>query len=150
MIEVMRTVPENKDFIQLITKLDAYLKITDEDEHDFYNQFNGISDLNHVVVAYDNGKAVGCGTFKEFDSTSVEIKRMFTASETRGKGVGTEILKALELWASELDYSYCIVETGVRQKEAVQFYQKCYYKSIPNYGPYIGMNNSLCFKKKLS
>ena len=147
MINIIRTDSKNKDFSKLVKELDAYLKITDGDEHDFYNQFNSIDILNNVVIAYVNNKPAGCGTFKEFESSSVEIKRMFTKTEMRGNGIASEILKALELWASELNYKACVLETGIRQKEAVALYKKNNYKSITNYGQYVNMDNSLCFKK---
>lgn len=147
MIKLVRTNSENSDFIDLVKQLDAYLKITDGDEHDFYNQFNSIDKLNHTVVAYIENQPVGCGAFKEFDKTSVEVKRMFTSSEARGKGIATLILKELEDWAAELNYSSCVLETGIRQVEAVQFYKKNLYNIIPNYGQYIGVENSLCFEK---
>ena len=147
MINIIRTDSKNKDFSKLVKELDAYLKITDDDEHDFYNQFNSIDILNNVVIAYVNNKPAGCGTFKEFESSSVEIKRMFTQTEMRGNGIASEILKALELWASELNYKACVLETGIRQKEAVALYKKNNYKSITNYGQYVNMDNSLCFKK---
>lgn len=147
MIKIVRTDSKNRDFNKLVKELDAYLKITDGDEHDFYNQFNGIDILNNVLVAYVNDLPVGCGAFKEFESLSVEIKRMFTKSEMRGNGIASEILKALELWASELNYKACVLETGIRQKEAVAFYKKNNYRSIINYGQYVDMSNSACFKK---
>ncbi|WP_299123960.1 GNAT family N-acetyltransferase [uncultured Winogradskyella sp.] len=149
MIKLIRTNSENKDFILLVKQLDAYLKITDGDEHNFYNQFNSIATLNHVVIAYLDNNPVGCGAFKEFNKTSVEIKRMFTSTETRGKGIATRILKKLENWASEIGFLSCVLETGIRQTEAVQFYKKNLYKTIPNYGQYIGIENSLCFEKIL-
>ncbi|TXE16936.1 GNAT family N-acetyltransferase [Psychroserpens burtonensis] len=147
MIKIIRTDSKNRDFNKLVTELDAYLKITDGDEHDFYNQFNGIDILNNVLVAYVNDELAGCGAFKEFESLSVEIKRMFTKPEMRGNGIASAILKALELWASELNYKACVLETGIRQKEAVAFYKKNDYKSITNYSQYVDMENSLCFKK---
>ncbi len=149
MIKLVRTNSENVDFIFLVKQLDAYLKITDGDEHDFYNQFNSIDNLKHTVVAYIENQPVGCGAFKVLKPDSVEFKRMFTKPETRGKGIATLILKELEDWANELNYSSCILETGIRQIEAIQFYKKNSYKIIPNYGQYIGIENSLCFEKKI-
>ncbi|MFD1063442.1 GNAT family N-acetyltransferase [Winogradskyella litorisediminis] len=145
---ILRTTSENKDFINLVEELDAYLKITDGDEHEFYNQFNTIETLKNVVVAYENETAVGCGAFKPFDDNSVEIKRMFVFPSNRTKGIGALILKELENWASLIGYSSCVLETGKRQTEAVQFYKKCGYYEIPNYGQYKNMENSLCFKKE--
>ena len=133
----------------LVNQLDASLKITDGDEHDFYNQFNSIDALKHIVVAYLENQPIGCGAFKAFNKNSVEIKRMFTSPETRGKGIATLILKELENWASELDYSICVLETGIRQTEAVALYRKNSYKIISNYGQYEGIENSLCFEKNI-
>lgn len=150
MIRLVRTHSDNNDFINLVRYLDAYLKITDGDDHSFYNQYNGIESLKNVVVAYINKKAVGCGAFKKYDENSLEIKRMFTITEARGKGVASQILQELENWSKELGFKSCILETGKRQIEAVQFYKKNDYTIIPNYGPYKNMDNSICFKKVLS
>lgn len=150
MIELIRTDSSHPDFKALVKQLDAYLKITDGDEHEFYNQFNGIDHLKHVVVAFSNNNAVGCGAFKAFDEARVEVKRMFTLPEERGSGIGREILQELESWARELGYKATILETGKRQVEAVKFYRKCNYNSIPKYGQYKAMENSLCFEKQLN
>jgi putative acetyltransferase len=147
MIELVRTNSKNNDFIYLVKQLDAYLKITDGDEHDFYNQFNSINVISHVIIAYVNNEPVGCGALKQYNESSVEIKRMFTTKEARGKGVATKILNELENWTKELGYTACVLETGIRQAEAVQFYKKNSYKEIANYGQYIGVENSVCFKK---
>jgi GNAT superfamily N-acetyltransferase len=148
-IEIIRTNSENIDFINLVKQLDAYLKITDEEEHDFYNQFNNIDVLKHVVVIYVDKVAVGCGAIKEFDKITVEVKRMFVLKSTRGKGIAQKVLTELEVWAKELNFKSCVLETGKRQVEAVGFYHKCNYKIIPNYGQYKEMQNSICFKKNL-
>ncbi|MDB4048219.1 MAG: GNAT family N-acetyltransferase [Polaribacter sp.] len=148
-IKTIRTNSKNKDFINLVKELDVYLKITDEDEHDFYNQFNSIDVLKEVVVTYVSENAVGCGAIKKFDNSTVEVKRMFVSLDNRGTGVAQKILQELETCAKELGYKKCILETGVRQVEAVKFYKKCGYKIIPNYGQYQGMENSICFEKKI-
>nr|WP_262904406.1 GNAT family N-acetyltransferase [Polaribacter porphyrae] len=131
----------------MVKQLDAYLKITDGDEHDFYNQFNNIDVLNHVIVIYQNHIAVGCGAIKKFDDSAMEVKRMFVAESYRNKGIAQYILKELEVWTKELEYKKCVLETGKKQIEAVNFYKKCQYKIIPNYGQYVGMENSICFEK---
>jgi GNAT superfamily N-acetyltransferase len=149
MIQIKRTNSSNQDFIDLVKELDAYLKITDGDEHDFYNQFNGIENLNHTIVAYQDEKAVGCGAFKQYDVDAVEVKRMYLKPEFRGSGIAGEILKALEIWAKELGNKRTVLETGTRQVEAVKFYHKSGYHRIPNYGQYVQMENSNCFEKIL-
>jgi putative acetyltransferase len=148
-ITLQRTNAENADFRQLVKKLDSYLAVTDGEEHDFYHQFNGLEDIKYVVLVEVEGRAVACGAIKHYDDRSVEVKRMFTEASVRGRGVAGEVLKALEAWSRELGYERCVLETGWRQKAAVRLYQKSGYEIIPNYGQYIGMENSVCMAKSL-
>ena len=149
MIKIVKTNSKNVDFIELVRQLDIYLAEKDGDEHSFYDQFNKSDAINNVIVLYDNDSAVACGAIKKYDDDTVEVKRMFTKLEARGKGFAGIIIDELEKWAFELSYNKCILETGVRQKEAIQFYDKSNYKVIPNYGQYIGVENSICFQKEL-
>ena len=150
MIKIIRTSSENKDFIDLVKLLDADLAERDGDDHAFYHQFNKIDVIKHVVVLYENEKPIGCGAIKEFDATAMEVKRMYTSPESRGKGVATKILSELEKWTKELSYDRCVLETGKRQPEAIQLYTKSGYKIVSNYGPYKGVSNSICFEKRLN
>ncbi|MDO5977549.1 GNAT family N-acetyltransferase [Flavivirga spongiicola] len=149
MIKLIRTNYDNKDFVNLVKLLNAYLKVVDGDDHEFYDQYNNIDILKNIIVAYVDNKPVGCGAFKKHAENEVEIKRMFTLPETRGQGVASKILKGLEDWSKELNFEACILETGKRQIEAIQFYKKNGYMVIPNYGQYKDVTNSICFKKVL-
>lgn len=147
MITIIRTDSDNPDFIQLVKYLDADLAIRDGDDHQFYNQFNKIDTIKYVILLYDNGKATGCGAMKEYNSKTVEIKRMYTSPESRGKGVATKVLTELEAWATELQFEKCILETGKKQPEAIELYKKNGYIITSNYGQYAGIDNSVCFEK---
>lgn len=149
MISLIRTESGNKDFIRLIKKLDADLAEIDGEEHTFYSQFNKVDLIRHVVLAYQNNKAISCGAIKEYDPKTMEIKRMYTSTENRGKGIAGLILAELENWASEMNFEKCILETGKRQAEAIGLYKKSGYVIIPNYGQYAGIENSVCFMKEL-
>jgi len=149
MIKIIRTNSGNKDFIELVKYLDADLAKRDGNDHSFYAQFNKVDKLKYVVVAYENGKPTGCGAIKEYTSTTMEIKRMYTLPESRGKGIATKVLTELEIWATELSCEKCILETGKRQPEAIELYKKSGYKLIPNYGQYTQIENSLCFEKEM-
>ena len=149
MIRLIRTDSQNPDFIALVKKLDAGLAITDGADHDFYNQFNKIDKIKYVVLVYENGESVACGAIKEFDSDTMEIKRMFVDQESRGKGIASSILSELEIWAKEFSYKRCILETGIRQTEAIGLYKKSGFSLIPNYGQYEGIEESLCFGKSI-
>ena len=139
----------NKNFKELVALLDADLALRDGDENAFYAQFNGIDALKNCVVFYLDKTLVACGAFKEFNEDSVEIKRMFVQPDFRGKGIASKALKVLEDWAKELNYSYAVLETGLRQPEAIALYKKNNYTVIDNYAPYEYMDNSVCFRKAL-
>ncbi len=149
MINCIRTNSENIDFLALVKELDLDLSIRDGDDRVFYNQFNKLYKIKHVVVAYENAIPVGCGAIKQYSDDTMEVKRMFTPLNLRGGGIASQVLYELEKWALELNYSKCILETGKRQPEAIALYKKNGYKIIPNYGQYENIENSVCFEKDL-
>jgi GNAT superfamily N-acetyltransferase len=144
-----RTDSTNKDFQGLVALLDADLKLRDGDDHNFYAQFNKIQTIKNAVVCYVDDKPAGCGAFKEYDKRTVEIKRMFVLPQYRGLGTGLDILKQLELWASEIGYKQCILETGKKQPEAIKLYKKAGYSLIKNFGQYESVENSVCMTKPI-
>mgnify|MGYP000398018235 CR=1 FL=1 len=149
LFQIIRTDSSNPNFIKMVKLLDAYLAQKDGEEHSFYAQYNGITSIKYAVIVYLNDEPVGCGAIKEQSTKAMEIKRMYVIPRERGKSIATQILSTLELWASELGYEKCVLETGKRQPEAIALYQKNGYKITPNYGQYIGIENSVCFEKKL-
>ena len=142
-----RTTSDNVDFQKLVVLLDEVLRSRDGEDHAFYAQHNTLDKINHVVVCYHNDLAIGCGAFKEFDSNTVEIKRMFVHPDYRGKGIAGAILKELEIWASELNYTNYVLETGTNNPVAIALYRKSGYMIIPNYGQYENIKTSVCLKK---
>lgn len=147
MLTITRTDSSNPDFIELVRLLDADLAIRDGDDHAFYAQFNKTASLAHTLVAYQDGKAVGSGALRPLADGSLEIKRMYTLPDYRGKGIASAVLAALEAWAAELGFDRCVLETGKNQPEAIAMYHKCGYQRIPNYGQYAHIDNSVCFEK---
>ena len=142
-----RTDSSNIDFQQLVALLDADLAIRDGNEHAFYHQFNKITNIRNVIVCYVNDKPIGCGAFKQYEKKKAEIKRMYVLPEFRRQGIGVAILKELEVWAAELNFVECILETGKKQPEAIKLYQKAGYTIIKNYGQYENVENSVCMMK---
>lgn len=149
MIKLERTDSTNQDFIELVRALDSDLAERDGGEHSYYAQFNTIDMIKNVVVAYDDEKAVSCGAIKEFTPGVMEVKRMYTLTEYRGRGIAGKVLHELEEWAAELGCEKCVLETGKRQPEAIALYEKSGYRVIENYGQYVGVENSVCFEKEL-
>ena len=149
MVEIIRTVSNNSDFQFLVSLLDHFQQILDGDEHSFYAQFNKIDTLSEVLVAYIEGIPVASGALRRYNNSTVEIKRMFVKPEYRGRGVAMLILKELESWAKELNFSTCILETGKKQIEAISLYKKAGYMQITSYGQYKNVENSVCMKKEI-
>lgn len=148
MTTLVRTDSKNQDFVNLVKLLDADLKIRDGEDNAFYSQFSKIDLIKQAVVAYKEGRPIGCGAIREYQSVRTEVKRMYVAPEGRGRGIAKKILAELESWAEELGYEGCVLETGKRQPEAIALYKKMGYRVIENYGPYAGIENSVCFEKQ--
>ena len=132
MIHLLRTGAQHPDFAALVKLLDADLATRDGKEHSFYAQFNKTDSIRHCIVAFEQDVPVGCGALKLYDPRQMEIKRMFVLPAYRGLGIASQILAELEKWAAELSYVGCILETGVKQPEAMALYQKNGYHRIPN------------------
>lgn len=149
MTEIIRTDSSHTDFRQLVNQLDHYLMGVNGDEHDFFDQFNKIDNIKHVVVHYHEGQPAGCGAIKEYEPGVMEVKRMFVPPGLRGKGIASAVLNELETWAAEMGYRKCILETGDIMPDAIALYKKNGYLPIPNYGQYVGVRSSVCFEKQL-
>lgn len=150
MTTTIRTDSGHADFRELVKQLDIYLMGINGDDHDFFDQFNKIDNIKHVVVLYNEGISSGCGAIKEYEPGVMEVKRMFVPPSARGNGLATLVLKELESWALELGYKKCILETGDIMPDAIALYKKNGYSSIPNYGQYVGVASSICFEKLLA
>ena len=93
---IYRTNSDHQDFINWVKQLDQELEILDGEDHPFYDQFNQLDNIKHVVLAYNNGEPVACGAIKKYSESIVEIKRMFTVKESKGKGFESGVLTELE------------------------------------------------------
>lgn len=113
------------------------------------------SDVPVFIVAHDpDGRAVACGGLRPLDDAvvgpdTVEIKRMFVERTARGSGVATAVLRALEDAARGLGARRVVLETGTLQPDAIRFYEREGYETIPGFGPYAGADLSVCYSRDL-
>jgi len=133
----------------LIARLDKDLLNRYESAQKNYDEQNKIEQIDTVLIIYDNDRPIGCGCFKRFDNDTAEIKRMFIESDYRGKGISKIVLKELENWAVVLGFSKLVLETGIKQPEAIGLYENFGFTRIENYGKYADLSNSVCFEKIL-
>ncbi|OIN59395.1 GNAT family N-acetyltransferase [Arsenicibacter rosenii] len=151
LVTIHRTTAADPAFIALIAGLDADLRIRYQPYQAKYDGFNKVDTSARVVIAYLDKQPVGCACFRPMtEREAVEIKRMFVKPEARGNGLAMTMLKALEEWAAEEQFTVARLETGNKQPEAVGLYQKAGYIRTANYPPYVGFETSICMEKPLS
>lgn len=106
-------------------------------------------------VGYVAGEAVATGAWRRRDvlafgtTATAEIKRMYVVPRLRGAGLARQMLAHLEESAAESGADALILETGIRQPEAIALYESSGYTPIPGFGFYRDVPLSRCFGKPL-
>jgi N-acetylglutamate synthase-like GNAT family acetyltransferase len=133
---------------KLIDELsDELCNITGNSGRSSFHNSDIVNQRSIFVVAKKDGKAVGCGAFREISEDTAEIKRMYT--RIKSQGIGKSILKYLEAKAKEYGYSRIVLETRICNENAVKFYQNNNYRQINNYGKYENRLEAICFEKMI-
>jgi GNAT superfamily N-acetyltransferase len=88
------------------------------------------------LVLVDGPVTTAGGGFRRHDTTTCEVKRMWTHPEYRRSGLATRVLEALEDAARAVGYKALILETGPSQPEAETMYARRGYQRIEYYGHY--------------
>ncbi|WP_432846906.1 GNAT family N-acetyltransferase [Amycolatopsis sp. CA-161197] len=101
------------------------------------------------VIAWSDRTAVACGGLRFLGPDEAEIKRMYVVPASRGTGVSTALLRALEEEAVSHGITRLLLETGVRQPDAIRFYQREGYEPIPAFGAYGSDPLARCFARLL-
>jgi SAM-dependent methyltransferase/GNAT superfamily N-acetyltransferase len=102
------------------------------------------------LVARRAGRPVGCGAVRRVEAEIGEVKRMYVSPEARSGGVGRAVLAALENEARALGLVRLVLETGVRQPEAITLYERAGFARIPAFGEYVNSPLSVCMAKDLA
>lgn len=148
-MKIIETSPNAPDALLLMDELSSCLEnITGSTGKNSFNP----EDVNVLrslfVLAYDeNGEAVGCGAIRPIYENIAEVKRVY--ARTKAAGIGTEILRYLEVQAQAMGYSALWLETRLMNNRAVSFYENKGYHRIPNYGKYVNNQEAVCFEKIL-
>ncbi len=101
------------------------------------------------LIASSSGKPVGCGAVRRIEARTGEIKRMYVSPAARGRGIGRAVLAALEAEARALGIVRLVLETGLRQGEALALYEGAGFSQIPPFGEYVASPLSVCMAKDL-
>lgn len=103
-----------------------------------------------LFVARVDGEALGMAAIVMKPHTHPELKRLVVDDRARGQGLGGQLLGAVEEHARQAGASAIQLETGPLSTSAIALYSKHGYVTIPNFGPYVGDEFSVCMEKTLT
>jgi ribosomal protein S18 acetylase RimI-like enzyme len=140
--------PDCEEARALIAALDAALAAICGDSGAKSFDANDVRGPRAVfLLARDTGgQAVGCGALRPIDAEVAELKRMYARP---GSGAGSYLLSELERRALAFGYRAIWLETRRVNGRAVAFYERQGYRTIPNYGRYVGREDAVCLGKVL-
>ena len=129
--------PDQPEVRRLIEALDAHQKPLYPPESHHGIDIAALSQPNVIfaVARAANGVAVGCGAVV-LEAEFGELKRMFVSPAHRGQGVARAILDVLEREGAHRTVFRFVLETGVRQPEAVALYERAGYERCGPFGSY--------------
>lgn len=102
-----------------------------------------------ILIARVRSEPVGCGAVTLIAPQVAEIKRMYVVPEHRRGGIAASLLSALEIEAKSLGATKAVLETAVHLTGAIALYERGGYTEIPQFGPYVGSDISICMSKAL-
>lgn len=85
------------------------------------------SDSAAYFVAEWGGEVVGGAGIRQLDGTKMpicELQRMFLTEKARGLGIGKALMEKNLVFAQQVDFQGCYIETLPQMKQAVSLYQK--------------------------
>ncbi|MGV9743820.1 GNAT family N-acetyltransferase [Rhodococcus zopfii] len=83
-----------------------------------------------LLVLAEDGEPVAGGAFRRYDEHTAELKRIWTSSRHRRRGLGRIVLDELEAEAVRRGYTRIYLTTGGRQPEAVALYLAAGYTAL--------------------
>lgn len=107
-------------------------------------QFNQ-GGLQLAVVAWHDGKAVGCGLLRQEENGVAELKRVYSDRA----GVGSAILQYLQHAAQQRGYLKLLAAVRLTNSKAINFFFAKGFKKCASYGKYRYSSQMLCLEKTL-
>jgi GNAT superfamily N-acetyltransferase len=98
-----------------------------------------------------DGAAVSTGAYRFIEPGVAEVKRMFIDPSCRGLKLGAAMLDTVEADAARFGATRMVLETGIRQDEALGLYGKAGYRRVDCWGDYAASAaTSVCMEKPLN
>lgn len=90
-------------------------------------------DAGAFLVAYEEGRPVGCGALRRLGPGAGEIRHVWVDPGARRLSLGRRILDGLEQRAVERGFTVVRLDTHAALTEAQEMYRACGYTEIPRY-----------------
>ncbi|MEX5258196.1 GNAT family N-acetyltransferase [Kocuria arenosa] len=103
-----------------------------------------------LLIVRENGISVAGGAFRRWDATTAELKRIWTHSRHRRRGLARIVLAELEREAARRGYTRLHLTTGPRQPEARSLYLATGYTPLFDLTADPGQLQLLAFGKDLA
>jgi GNAT superfamily N-acetyltransferase len=111
--------------------------------------------LGQFFVGYLDGTPVATGAWRRSSvralgaEVTAEIKRMYVVPAAQRRGLARRMLAHLEATAAAEGIGALVLETGMKQPEAIALYESAGYEPIPGFGHYRDSDLSRCFGRRL-
>jgi ribosomal protein S18 acetylase RimI-like enzyme len=86
-----------------------------------------------VIVARNEGAPCGCVALRPIEAGVCEMKRLYVRPDTRGLGVGAELVKRVIALAKSRGYTSMRLDTLPSMKSAVSLYKLAGFREIAPY-----------------
>ena len=120
------------------------------DPHDFEDP------LGQFFVGYLDDDPVATGAWRRSSvralgaEVTAEVKRMYVVPRAQRRGVARRMLAHLEATAAAEGVEALVLETGIKQPEAIELYLSSGYEPVPGFGHYRESGLSRCFARRLA
>ncbi len=101
------------------------------------------------LVGEVDGEPAACGAWRALPDGAAEIKRVYVAPGFRRRGLAQEIVVRLERSAAGAGHRAVVLNTGVRQPEAIALYEAMGYSPVEGYGIYACSPGAVFLGKEL-
>ncbi|MFE7776420.1 GNAT family N-acetyltransferase [Streptomyces sp. NPDC057445] len=104
---------------------DAHAELARYPDGEFTALYGGV-----LLLLLEHGEPVAGGAFRRYDETTAELKRIWTHSAHRRRGLARRVVAELEREAGNRGYRRIYLTTGPRQSEARGLYLATGYSPL--------------------
>ena len=142
--------PLQGDVRELIAELNAALLELTPPEHCYHMTLEEMAETSTTVfVAREHDVAIACGALKRHAGRIGEVKRMYTRPECQGRGIGGQIVAAIEALAKKEGLTRLVLETGDRHHAAYRVYERAGFRRCGPVLDYPDSGGSVFYEKPL-